>query len=266
MRCVGKAAGPVAVLGIGICLVLSNAQASFYLPHSTPAPDVQRAAFEGATFEPITYTQFFTPGSQLKPNMQLMVIPGLTPQSVAYTPFHGLLPKVKSKVARIAFDAPALAPIAYTRFCMKYTDDCKVRRMAFRRPGIVMTQARWAELVSVNGMINKSIAPEEHVGDVIGLNWSLYPKSGDCKEYASTKRHELLGRGWPSRALLLAEVIIRSGEHHMVLVVRTLAGDFVLDNLNKDIRPWTSAPYQWVRIQSPSHPLFWSTIRVAPTV
>ena len=45
-----------------------------------------------------------------------------------------------------------------------------------------------------------------------------------------------------SRALLLSEVATSWGEHHLILVVRTSAGDLVLDNLTSQIRPWTRAP------------------------
>jgi predicted transglutaminase-like cysteine proteinase len=42
----------------------------------------------------------------------------------------------------------------------------------------------------------------------------------------------LLARGWPSRSLLLSEVVIPTGEHHQLLVVRVKNGDLVLDNLS----------------------------------
>ncbi|WP_424578784.1 transglutaminase-like cysteine peptidase [Bradyrhizobium sp. USDA 241] len=51
-----------------------------------------------------------------------------------------------------------------------------------------------------------------------------------------SKRHELLRRGWPARVLLLSEVVMRSGEHHLVLLVRTSSGDFVLDNLTPRVK------------------------------
>jgi predicted transglutaminase-like cysteine proteinase len=86
------------------------------------------------------------------------------------------------------------------------------------------------------------------------------PKAGDCNDYAVTKRHDLLASGWPSRALLLAEVIVPSGEHHLVVVVRVKEGDFVIDNLNANIRPWNKTQYQWVRIQTPSNPAAWSAV------
>jgi hypothetical protein len=77
-----------------------------------------------------------------------------------------------------------------------------------------------------------------------------------------TKRHQLLARGWPSRALILSEVVIPGGEHHLVLVVRAKEGDFVLDNLRYDVRPVARTGYQWVRAQSPDNPKFWSKIAI----
>src|SRR5262249_14849769 len=96
--------------------------------------------------------------------------------------------------------------------------------------------------------------------------WIISPRAGDCNDYAVTKRHELLARGWPSRALLLSEVVTTWGEHHLVVVVSAEKGDFVLDNLNNDVRPVTLAGYRWVRAQSPDNPKFWSTVRIAANV
>jgi predicted transglutaminase-like cysteine proteinase len=96
---------------------------------------------------------------------------------------------------------------------------------------------------------------------VAGEQWLISPKAGDCNDYAVTKRHELMAKGWPARALLLAEVVTTWGEHHLVLVIRTRDGDLVADNLNANIRAWNKAPYQWVRVQSPADPKFWSTVK-----
>jgi predicted transglutaminase-like cysteine proteinase len=161
----------------------------------------------------------------------------------------------------IRFDAPALAPVAYSRFCVQYKDDCEVRRVAFRRPRPQMlNQNRLQDLLTVNREVNRDIAPKADIGSVLDERWRISPSAGACHDYAVTKRHELLERGWPSRSLLLAEVVVPSGEHHLVLVVRTDDGDFVLDNLTAGIRSWSRTPYQWVRIQSPSNPNIWSTI------
>jgi predicted transglutaminase-like cysteine proteinase len=164
------------------------------------------------------------------------------------------------QLERIQFETPALAPMAHTRFCLRYADDCKVRRMTFRKPAVSIDAKRWADLVEVNATVNRAIRPMRNNAGLWGEKWLVNPKAGDCNDYAVTKRHELLKRGWSSSALLLAEVVTRWGEHHLVLVVRSREGDFVLDNLDANVHGWTKAPYRWVRIQSPRNPHYWSTV------
>jgi len=163
---------------------------------------------------------------------------------------------------RISFDTPTLAPMAFERFCMQYVDDCKVRRMAFRPRPVALTKARMAELVKVNRDINRAIRPQENLNGVAAEEWLVAPRAGDCNDYAVTKRHKLLELGWPSRSLLLAEVVVPSGAHHLILVVRTGEADLVLDNLNWNVRPISQIHYQWVRAQQPVKPKFWSMISV----
>jgi predicted transglutaminase-like cysteine proteinase len=161
---------------------------------------------------------------------------------------------------RIQFATPTLAPFAHARHCAQYPDECRVHRMAFRGGKLALTDKRWAELTAVNAQVNRSIRPERNLLGVAGEEWLIAPKAGDCNDYAVTKRHELIARGWPSRALLLAEVVVPSGEHHLVVVVRVNEGDFVIDNLNANIRPWNKTQYRWVRIQTPRDPTTWATI------
>ena len=165
-----------------------------------------------------------------------------------------------SRVLRIAFSAPVLAPMAHTRFCLAYPDECKVRKMVFRGGAIKLTAERRAELNKVNTEVNRAITFETNTEGLAAEKWLIAPKSGECHDYAVTKRHELIARGWPARVLLLAEVVVASGEHHLVLVVRTHKGDLVADNLNANIRDWSKTRYQWVRIQSPANPLYWATV------
>ena len=65
-------------------------------------------------------------------------------------------------------------------------------------------------------------------------------------------------------SLLLSEVIVPSGEHHLVLVVRMDQVDLVLDNLNANIRSIAAIypQYQWLRIELPQNPKFWATMSV----
>jgi predicted transglutaminase-like cysteine proteinase len=167
---------------------------------------------------------------------------------------------VSRGLEQIHFAAPTLAPFAHIRFCMQYPADCKVRHMVFRGSKVKLTEQRWKDLVAVNAAVNRSIKPEPNLEGVAGERWLISPQSGDCNDYAVTKRHELMARGWSSRSLLLAEVVIPSGEHHLVVVVRTDQGDLVIDNLNANIRPWSRTQYRWVRIQSPTNPFFWATV------
>lgn len=172
---------------------------------------------------------------------------------------------LKSDLQRIAFDTPRLAPMAHIVFCMKYPADCAVKRIEFRPKPVELTAARWNELRAVNAAVNRDIISEPNTAGLAGEAWLVAPKSGDCNDYAVTKRHDLLAKGWPARALLLAEVVTTWGEHHLVLVVRGREGDFVLDSLNANIRPWSKANYGWVRVQLPNNPRFWATVHaVAP--
>ena len=173
----------------------------------------------------------------------------------------GLPKALKPQLERIKLDTPALSPMAYMMFCVKYPRECEVRRMAFRGRKLEMTPERWTDLQAVNVSVNRNILPEANTLGVTAEKWLISPVRGDCNDYAVTKRHQLLARGWPSRSLLLAEVVVPSGEHHLVVVVRTAQGDFILDNLSPHIKPWSKVPYQWVRMQVPSNPLFWSTVR-----
>jgi predicted transglutaminase-like cysteine proteinase len=164
---------------------------------------------------------------------------------------------------RIQLEAPTLAPMAYARFCLEYREECAVHRM---RSAIGLTRQRWAELVRINADVNRAIVPQANDEGVLAERWLVAPRAGDCHDYAVTKRHELMARGWPSRALLLAEVVTSWGEHHLVLVIRTRDGDFVADNLNANIRPWFTSRYRWVRMQSPQNPMFWSTVADVSTL
>lgn len=165
-----------------------------------------------------------------------------------------------SPIVRIQFTEPVLAPMAHTLFCLKNRSDCKVHNIVFRGGPLKLTAERWTELARVNTEVNHSITPKRDTEWLAGHGWQISPKSGDCNDYAVTKRHELLELGWPERDLLLSEVVTSRGEHHLVLVARTSDGDFVADNLTPGIRSWSKAPYQWVRIQSPGNPTFWSTV------
>jgi len=47
------------------------------------------------------------------------------------------------------------------------------------------------------------------------------------------------------------------GEGHAILTVKTDRGEFVLDNLTDEIRPWDATGYRFVKRQSQSDPNVW---------
>ncbi len=188
--------------------------------------------------------------------------------SVSEASFFGLPRALKYQLARIGFDNPVLPPIGHSRFCLRYPDDCKAHGIDFRRRNIALTPERWDELNSVNHQVNRDIVAEVTPGNGLTEEWLISPPAGDCKDYAITKRHELLERGWPSRVLLLSEVVVPSGEHHLILVVRTKEADLVLDNLNANVRPVANMyrQYQWIRIETPQNPMFWARVRTPDVI
>jgi predicted transglutaminase-like cysteine proteinase len=163
-------------------------------------------------------------------------------------------------VKRISFSDYTLPPMAYTQFCIRYANQCREPQVRFRGGPVRLTAERWDDLKEVNKSVNDSIIPEANTEGLAGEKWLIGPSRGDCNDYAVTKRAQLIGRGWPARTLLLSEVVTSWGEHHLILVVRTSAGDLILDNLTPQIRPWSRAPYRWVRMQTPKNPNFWATL------
>lgn len=174
--------------------------------------------------------------------------------------FVGMPSMLGAMAKRISFGKFTLPPTAFTQFCLHYTDQCKSQRIIFRGGPVRLTADRWEDLREVNRDVNAAISPQPNTEGLAGEKWLINPTSGDCNDYAVSKRSELLKRGWPTRALLLGEVVTPWGEHHLILVVRTSAGDLVLDNLTPQIQPWTRAPYRWVRMQTPANPNYWASL------
>ena len=173
---------------------------------------------------------------------------------------------LRGVMEKIRFSEPTPAPMAYTMFCMRYSDECGQQpraRMVFRGGGTRLTKERQVELIAVNASVNRQIAPQRNERGLAGEEWVINPARGDCNDYAVSKRHELLARGWPMRNLLLSEVVTSWGEHHLVLVVRVKGGDIVLDNLSAQIRSWSKPNYRWVRMQTPENPDHWAAIAQA---
>ena len=152
---------------------------------------------------------------------------------------------------------PAVAPFGHLVFCKRHPGECRPQTASIHHAPL-LTRTRRAELDVVNRRINRRIhAAKDGSVDT----WSLATRYGDCEDFAIAKRHELMARGWPASALLLATARIPGGINHAVLVVHTHDGDYVLDNLRSGVTRWNALPYRWLKRQSRTNPRRWVALR-----
>jgi predicted transglutaminase-like cysteine proteinase len=160
----------------------------------------------------------------------------------------------------ISQDDRVVPPMAFTLFCTRHPAECSQQAGTQQTIDRFDFAALWHELNVVNTTVNTSITPSSPT-DTIDLNWQIFPQEGSCADYAVTKRHLLLNAGWASSALLLAEVVIRkTGEHHLVLIVKENGDYLVLDNRRPAIIKLIQAlrDYSIVRAQSDETSRLWT--------
>ncbi len=73
---------------------------------------------------------------------------------------------------------------------------------------------------------------------------------GDCEDYVLTKRKELAREGFPLSSMMIVVVNDLNDQGHAVLAVRTDKGDFILDNLNDDLRLPAQTGYKFKKATS----------------
>ena len=151
------------------------------------------------------------------------------------------------------------APYGFIRFCE--ADPLECRPSGVQDIRIEASAKRLAELDEINRRINREIEPATDL-EIYGVQelWTIPKTRGDCEDYALLKRQILIKRGWPSSALLMTVVRDEKGEGHAVLMARTSAGDFVLDNKTDEMKLWNRTPYEFVMRQSYIDPRIWVSL------
>jgi predicted transglutaminase-like cysteine proteinase len=152
------------------------------------------------------------------------------------------------------------APIGWVDFCIENKSECATTPSEPR--DVVLTSKAWTDMLKVNAWVNESIKPMtdlEHWGVVERWN---YPDDGygDCEDYVLLKRRMLMQAGWPREALLITVVRDKKGDGHAVLTVKTDRGEFILDNQEPQVLPWTKTGYRFVKRQSQSDPNLWVSL------
>ncbi|MEM6661484.1 MAG: transglutaminase-like cysteine peptidase [Pseudomonadota bacterium] len=120
-----------------------------------------------------------------------------------------------------------------------------------------LDDARWDALDALNRDINWQIRPVEDRGRD---HWTKGVYQGDCEDYVIAKKQALIAAGWSADQLLYAVVEGVYSPYHLVLVVRTGQGDFVLDNLTDRIHAWEDSGYTFVVRQSADNPTQWAYV------
>jgi predicted transglutaminase-like cysteine proteinase len=153
----------------------------------------------------------------------------------------------------------SLPPYGFVQFCQLHQIDC--RRSHGSAARFDASPIRLAELDIINRRINAQIKPATDQA-VYGVEefWTYPTTRGDCEDYVVLKRKVLTERGWPTSALLITVVQDEMGEGHAVLTVRTVQGDFVLDNKINEVRLWNQTPYSYIMRQSYLNPRVWVSL------
>ena len=155
-------------------------------------------------------------------------------------------------------------PAGFVSFCIRYPNQCDA---STPQPAtITLAPATWRVLEAVNTEVNNAIWPEDDMRHYGRAEYWTIPTDGygSCHDYALTKRKELIDAGLPQKALRVAIVITPNDERHAVLTVATDRGDYVLDNLRQDLRPWRDAGYQWIARQDATSASGWAALDPLP--
>ncbi|MGM4912715.1 transglutaminase-like cysteine peptidase [Rhizobiales bacterium] len=163
-----------------------------------------------------------------------------------------------SKNASMVTGNATSQPVGHYDFCQTHRSECGANRNA---GPLAMTGAKWATVRSVNATVNRTITPMTDK-EIYGKDevWAYPTTAGDCEDFALLKRRILIQRGFSPADLLMTVVRKPDGEGHAVLTLRTAEGDFVLDNLASDVKPWFATPYSFIKRQSSFNAGRWVTI------
>lgn len=166
-----------------------------------------------------------------------------------------------SGVGSMATGGLTSQPIGHYEFCRENIAECSIRPRDQQL--MAVTDVLWAAASRINAAVNKAVKPMNDI-DIYGKDevWS-YPDLGigDCEDYVLEKRRQIADLGVSLANLLITVVRKPDGEGHAVLTLRTDRGDFVLDNLHDDLRPWNKTGYRFLKRQSSGHTGRWVTLR-----
>jgi predicted transglutaminase-like cysteine proteinase len=156
--------------------------------------------------------------------------------------------------------ADTLPPIGWVQFCSDNPKECDVATL--NKQAAQVDDKKWKQLLRINRDVNNEIEPMSDMDQWGTLEKWSYPTTGkgDCEDYALEKRRRLIEAGWPRQSLLITVVREKNGNGHAILTVKTNRGDFVLDNQEARVMPWTDTGYRFIKRQSEENPNKWVSL------
>lgn len=149
------------------------------------------------------------------------------------------------------------APQGFAGVCDRYGWACARTKGSTAGSGQHLTLAK-----SVNSAINRKyrqVSDQKQYGTA--EVWALpTARGGDCEDFVLAKKLRLIEKGIPAERLLMATVLDTKRSPHAVLVLRLDAGDYVLDNLKDQIKPWHKTGYSFLMMQNPRAPQSWEAV------
>lgn len=150
-------------------------------------------------------------------------------------------------------------PIGHYEFCRVYPRECG--STGAKPAALPLTATTWSALTRVNAQVNRAYKPMTDA-EMWGQEevWSYPDTAADCEDYVLEKRRRLVAMGVPIGNLLITVLRQPNGDGHAVLTVRTARGDYVLDNLDNQVRLWSNTDYTYLKRQSETNAGVWLSI------
>ncbi|MDB5649037.1 MAG: transglutaminase family protein cysteine peptidase [Hyphomicrobiales bacterium] len=160
----------------------------------------------------------------------------------------------------ISVGASTLVPFGWVDFCHRYAHECDAG--AGPALDVNATPKAMKTIQKINLWVNGNIVARSDIDHWNVVDRWDYPSDGygDCEDYVLLKRKMLIEEGFPRQALLVTVVKDEQGDGHAVLTVKTNKGEFILDNMQDDVKSWDRTPYRYVKRQSQHDQNVWVNI------
>lgn len=156
--------------------------------------------------------------------------------------------------------APSVAPAGYLAMCERSPESCAATFMVPSEgsgSSAMDSRAQLKLLRKINQRVNRNVVWRADSTDTWTSVSDTPGSTGDCEDFAITKRMELISNGFPTKSLSYAVVYLPRVGFHAVLVANVAGTDYVLDNRTPWVQRWSKTRYVWLLKQSASDSSQW---------